>query len=129
LKGPVPKYEGAPKRAEPPVPVRIVQEVPRTIRTSTARNFTCTAAGGEPVRLCPIDPNRVSVKILNEDTASNIRFAHLPGELAGGGGALLPWPGNSYVEIATQDELWAVSADTGTPKISVVQVFDRPWVR
>jgi hypothetical protein len=79
------------------------------------------------VRLCGRDPNRVDIRLLNESTSSDIRFATRPADLATGGGALLPWPSNSYLHLATQDELYAISADTGSPKISVIQTFEQPW--
>lgn len=111
-----------------PVPVRIVESrSPSVRRTSSHRTFGVPAAGGEPVRLCGLDTNRVNILLLNESTSSNIRFAQSPRDLNNGGGSLLPWPGNSYIKLETQDELYAISADTGTPIISVIQEFEQPW--
>lgn len=111
---------------EPPVAVRVVQEAPATLRTAAPHHVTLQASTGDPVRLCGVDRNRVMVLLLNESQSSDARFAHLYGDLTNGGGALLPWPMNSYLKLPTQDELWAISADTGTPTVSVIQVYDRP---
>lgn len=119
-----------PVRQRPvPVPVYIVEDNsgPAMYRSAAPRHFTLNASTGEPVRLCGRDPNRVRVMLLNESSSSNIRFGQRASDLTGGGGALLPWPNNSYVVLETQDELWAVSADSGTPIISIIQEFDRTW--
>ena len=111
-----------------PVPVRIVQErSPRVLRTSSHRRITLPASTGEPARLAGQDFNRVQIILLNESTSSDIRFAQNVRDLNAGGGTLLPWPGNSYLKLETQDELYAISADSGTPAISVIQEFEQPW--
>lgn len=115
-----------PEPREPVVPVRIVEQASSKIRSAAPHHITLQASTGEPVRLCGVDPNRVMVLLLNESQSSDARFAQLDRDLTGGGGALLPWPMNSYLKIPTQDELWAISADSGTPTISIIQVFDRP---
>lgn len=123
----VPLYE-APAAEPVPVPVRIVeQRSPTILRAAAPHSISLQASTGEPVRLCGQDPNRVDILILNESTSSDIRFATRQVELTAGGGALLPWPSNSYLRLTTQDELWAISADSGTPRISIIQEFERPW--
>jgi len=124
LKPLVPIYR-PPVPHEPVVPVRIVQTSSPKIRASTGRHFVVNAQGTEPVRLCGIDPNRVAIMILNEDANSHVRMAKLPGDLVGGAGAILPKAATTYTRIDTQDEWWAVSADTGTPIVSVIQIFDK----
>lgn len=114
-----------PEPREPVVPVRIVESASTTRRVATGRHYALNATGTEPTRLCGIDPNRVEVLLLNEDTSSNVRFANTPGALAGGGGAILPKSMGSYLKVRTQDELWAISADSGTPQLSIINVFDR----
>lgn len=128
IKPQVPKYSHLPNRPEP-VPVYLVEagSGPEALRTSAPHHFTLNASTGETVRLCGKDPNRSRVLLLNESTSSDIRFGDSPGDLVGGGGALLPWPMNSYLTMYTQDELWAISADSGTPTISVIQEFEQPW--
>lgn len=123
----IPAYHASP--VEPvPVPVRVVQDRTSTVvRFAAPHSFTLQASTGEPVRLCGQDPNRVDILILNESTSSDIRFATRQAELTAGGGALLPWPGNSYLRLGTQDELWAISADAGTPRVSIIQEFEQPW--
>lgn len=115
-----------PEHRPMPIPVEIVQDgKPRVFRTAAPRSFQLQASTGEPVRLCGRDPSRTEVQILNESTSSDIRFAQRPADLGNGQGALLPWPSNSYLTIKTQDELYAISKDSGTPRISVVQIFER----
>ena len=122
-----PAYD-APAVEPVPVPVRIVQErAPVIRRTSSHRKIGLQASTGEAVRLCGLDPNRVNVLILNESSSSDVRFAQTPRDLNNGGGTLLPWPSNSYIKLETQDELWAISADSGTPYVSVLQEFEQPW--
>ena len=123
----VPAYD-APALEPVPVPVRIVQQrSPVILRAAAPHSFQLQASTGEPVRLCGPEPSRTDILILNESTSSDIRFATRQVELVAGGGALLPWPGNSYLRLVTQDELWAISADSGTPRVSVIQEFEQPW--
>lgn len=112
-----------------PVPVYIVEQgaTEETYRTNAPRHVQLNAAGGEPTQLVGRDRNRVRVLLLNESTSSDIRFGASPAELTGGGGALLPWPSNSYLTLHTQDMLYAISADTGTPKISIISEHDQQW--
>jgi hypothetical protein len=131
-RGPNTVHQRTPKPPPPhvekpaPIPVKIVQDDrPDVIRSSYPHNFAVPANTGEPVRICGRDPNREAVMLLNESTAHDIRYAQRPEDLNNGGGGLLPWPSNSYVTIRTQDELYALSADSSTSKISVVQVVDR----
>jgi hypothetical protein len=109
-----------------PIPVYVVQhDAPRVYRAAAPRHFQLQASTGEPVRICGRDLTRTEVMLLNESTSSDIRYAQRYADLTNGGGALLPWPSNSYVTIKTQDELYAISKDSGTPVISVVQIFER----
>lgn len=109
-----------------PIPVYVVQDgEPDIIRSAAPRHFQLPASTGEPVLICGRDKTRTEVMILNESSSSNIRFAQRYSDLTAGGGALLPWPSNSYVTIKTQDRLYAISADSGTPILSVIQVFER----
>jgi hypothetical protein len=121
------QHETEPMQDYPPIPVYIVQDLAnrKSVRSASPNNFPLPAAGGLPVLVCPRDSRRAYVYLLNESGSSNIRFARLPGQLTNGGGALLPWPLSSYLRLSTQDELWAVGADTGTPTISVIQEYDR----
>jgi hypothetical protein len=122
---PKPRYHKAPEEPAP-IPVKIVSNGNGdTFRTASPYHFTLPAQGSDPIRLCGRDYSRKEVHLLNESSSSNIRFATRPSDLNNNGGALLPWPTNSYLKIETQDELYAVSADTGTPIISVIQVTER----
>ena len=120
----VPHYR-PPEVREPVVPVRIVETASGKLRSAAPHRFTITASTGQPVRLCGIDPDRVELLLLNEDASSNVRLGQRETDLSGGGGGLLPKAMTSYLKIRTQDELWAISADSGTPAVSIIQIFDR----
>ena len=123
----VPSFD-APALEPVPVPVRVVQQrSPVIVRFAAPHSISLQASTGEPVRLCGQDPNRVDILILNESTTSDIRFATRQAELTSGRGALLPFPNNSYLKLVTQDELWAISADSGTPRVSIIQEFEQSW--
>ena len=120
------RTEPAPPR-QTPVPVYIVEgHDSAVIKSASPRSITCPAStSAEPVRVCGRDQRRVEIQILNEDTATDIRFATNLAPLAAGNGALLPWPSNSYVTIKTQGELSAIGASgSGTPRLSIIEVFD-----
>lgn len=110
-----------------PVPVFIVEGTasPGVIRQAAPRSVTCPAStSAEPIRVASMNPRRIRIGLLNEDTATNIRFATGLSELAAGTGALLPWPTNSYTWLETQGEIWAIG-DTnnasGTPRLSIIE--------
>lgn len=124
----MPQHTAAEHRPEP-VPVYLVEQGSNeeSIRTNAPRHIILNASGGEPRQLCGQDHNRVRLLLLNESTSSDIRFGADPAELSVGGGALLPWPSNSYLTLHTQDMLYAISADSGTPKISVISEHEERW--
>lgn len=123
----VPAYS-APGADPVPVPVRVVQQrSPSITRFAAPHAITVAATGNDPVRVCGQDRNRVSIQILNESTTSNIRFATDQATLVAGDGALLGTASTSYLRMTTQDALWAVSADAGTPRMSVIQEYEQPW--
>jgi hypothetical protein len=107
---------GPPKLHEPvakPVPVPVY-----------LGNITGPNSVTDPVRLCGRNQNRVRIGLLNEDTATNVRFAQRPSALVNGGGALLPWPNNSITWLQTQDELFAVTVSaTLSVVVSVIEEF------
>lgn len=111
-----------------PVPVYIVEygSQDKVLRTASPRHVTCPASGTQPIVIAGKDPTRVRVGLLNESTSSDIRFGVGPSD-ATQNGALLPWPGNSYLWLNTQDEVWVVSADSGTPVISVISEHEQIW--
>lgn len=109
-----------------PIPVFVVQDANNdVIRSAAPYNVTVPISTADPILLCGRDPGRAEVMLLNESTVTDIRFAQRPSDLGGGGGALLPWPGNSYLKIKTQDQLYAVSASGTAATVSVIQVFER----
>ena len=123
---PVPRHHPQHERPQP-IPVFVVQDANNDVlRDSAPRWITVPASTAEPVRLCGIDPTRSEVMLLNESTSVDVRFAQRPADLNAGGGALLPWPSNSYTKIRTQGELYALSASASvTAKVSVIQIFER----
>lgn len=126
-----PRYEDLPPAASP-VPVYIVEgtAAPGVIRGAYPRSITCPAStSAEPARLCGRNPDRVEIRLLNEDTATDIRIAADLAALAAGTGALLPWPSNTYLAIPTQGELWAIGATgSGTPRLSIIEIFEQAAV-
>lgn len=133
MRGPNSVHQRSPQAPPPlmerpaPIPVYVVQDDrPEVIRSAYPHTFNVPGnVGNDPVRICGRDPGRKYVMILNESTAHNIRIAQRPSDLGNGYGALIPWPSNSYVKIDTQDELWALSADTVAAQVSVIQVTER----
>ena len=110
-----------------PVPVYIVEGRDATvIKSASPRSVQCPAStSAEPVRVCGRAPDRIEIQVLNEDTTTDIRFATNLAPLAAGNGALLPWPSNTYLALPTQGELYAIGASgTGTPRLSIIEVFE-----
>jgi hypothetical protein len=126
---PADQYYEAPRKPVIPIPVRIVETQNDIVFRSAAPYNLVLNPQGTPsgeTRICGRDPKRHHVMILNESSAHNFRIAQRPTDLNNHGGALIPWPSNSYVKIYTQDELYAISDDTGSPQVSIIQVFDQP---
>lgn len=126
-----PHHTRAPRERPLPVPVIVVQPAggPDVFLTAGAISRTMPANGGEPVRLCGRDPKRSRLLLLNEDASHHVRFAQRQADLisgpGGGGGALLPKGMTSYLTLVCQDELWAWSADSGTPAVSIIQEYEQ----
>ena len=99
---------------------------PGIIRSASPRSVTVPAStAAEPVRVCGRSTARTEIRLLNEDTATDIRFATNLAQLAAGQGALLPWPSNTYLALPTQGEIYAIgSTGSGTPKLSIIEVFE-----
>lgn len=126
--------EMPPPPEQTPVPVFIVEgRVSPVIRTASPRHITVPAStNAEPVRVCGHNPNRVEIRLLNESTTTDIRVAVSPTDLTLDpqnsvitGGALIPWPCNSYLSFPTQDELYAIgNTGSGTPLLSIIEVFE-----
>jgi hypothetical protein len=126
---PTPPELARPVSRPTPVPVYLVEEGSgaAAFLSSSPRNITVPKnVGADPVRLCGRNPKRNRIGLLNEDTATNVRFAQRPSDLVNGGGALLNWPNNSYTWLETQDELfaWTVSA-TLSVTVSIIEEFEQ----
>jgi len=123
----MPRPQHHPQHERPmPIPVFVVQDAHNDVlRSAAPHNFTVPGNTSDPVHICGQDAGRSEVMILNESTAQNIRIAQTPADLTNGGGALIPYPSNSYVKIKTQDHLYALSTSGTAATISVIQVFER----
>lgn len=124
----MPRPQHHPQHERPaPIPVFVVQdERNNVLRSAAPHNITVPGtAAADPVRLCGRDATRSEVMLLNESTTTDVRFAQRPSDLNNGGGGLLPWPGNSYMKIKTQDELYAISTTGTAVTVSVIQIFER----
>lgn len=109
-----------------PIPVFVVEnEDDSVLRSAAPRTVSVPGNTGDPVRLCGQDGSRIEVMLLNESTTTDVRFAQRISDLNNGGGALLPYPNNSYLKIRTQDHLYALSATGSAATVSVIQVFER----
>jgi hypothetical protein len=131
---PAPHYTPSGKPMPPPVPVIIVEQgdAGGSYRSSAPHSFLVPANTSDAVRLCGRDQSRKYLYILNEDATHSARFAQRHSDLVQEdnsnktiGGALLPAAMGSYLRLATQDELWIISTDTNTPRVSVIQEFDQ----
>ena len=123
----MPRPQHTPRHERPqPIPVVVVQDHHNeVIRSAAPHKVTVPGTGNDPIRLCGRDVSRKSVMLLNESTTNDIRFAQRPSDLNNTGGALLPYPSNSYLKIDTQDELYAISATATAASISIIQIFER----
>jgi hypothetical protein len=126
---PTPPEHPRPVVRPTPVPVYVVEEGSsgQAFLSASPRNITVPKnTGADPVRVCGRNPRRNRIGLLNEDTATNIRFAQRPSDLVNGGGALLNWPNNSYTWLETQDELWAVTVSvTLSVVMSIIEEFEK----
>lgn len=123
----MPRPQHTPRHERPqPIPVVVVQDHHNEVIRSAAPH-TITVAGNtnNATRLCGRDSTRKSILILNESTAQDFRIAQRPSDLNNGGGALIPYPSNSYVKIDTQDELYALSTSSTASTVSIIQIFER----
>jgi hypothetical protein len=125
---PTPAQHGT-ERAQPvPIPVRVVEGYDGEVYLSASpRTITVPPNNGaDPARLCGRNPKRNRILLLNEDTATNVRFAWRVSDLVNGGGALLPWPATSYLVLETQDELYACTVSgTLSVTVSVIEEFEQ----
>ena len=122
---PRPQHHPVHERPQP-IPVFVVQDAHNDVlRSAAPHKITVPVSTADPVRLCGRDTTRSEVMLLNESTSVDVRFAQRISDLNAGGGALLPWPTNSYLRIQTQDELYALSTVGTAATVSVIQVFER----
>lgn len=123
----MPRPQHTPQPDRPmPIPVFVVQDHNKDVyRSAAPHNFKVPANTQDPVHLCGRDLTRTAVMILNESQAQDIRIAQSIADLTNGGGALIPWPTNSYTRIDTQDHLFALSTSGTAATVSVIQIFEQ----
>lgn len=107
-----------------PIPVYITEPGAgvHPLGQASFRQVTITL-GANPVPIAERNPDRISVRILNESAAGGTaRLKSGPDSTIG---SLLPAAMSSYLEIKTQEQLWAVSdsAATGNAVISVIEEY------
>jgi len=117
-----------------PVPVYVVEKAggPRPLNEAATGHLTVPAYTAQPVPVCGEDSRRSLVQLLNEDSTHDIRFGKLEQlqfDAANSvitGGCLLPAGATGYTVIRTQGDLWAISADSSTPKLSFILEYGIP---
>lgn len=84
------------------------------------------STAADPVRLCGSDPYRVQIQILNESTVIDVRVG-TRSDVLEGRGALISHFTNTYLRLASQDELFAMSASSSTTAaVSVILETEIP---
>lgn len=108
-----------------PVPVYIVTEGAgtRPLRIATPRHISVHGFNGDPVPVVGVDDRRTKVRLMNNDSTNDIQIGTdltaLVQDSANPtktiGGSLLPHGMTNYLDIETQDELWAIALTASTP--------------
>lgn len=116
------------RRRPDPVPVYMVTEAggPQPLTLASPRRMDIPAPGGDPARIGGMDPHQSGLLLLNE-SATAIRIGAEPGGVVTYG-AMLPASMTSYLRLATQAPLFAVTDGTGATStlLSVITEFARP---
>ncbi len=96
----------------------------KPLRRTSFQKKTVNASGGELIRIVGKDPHRHAVRLLNE-TSTAIRMTFDPGNPSMG--AMLPASMSNYLEIKTQDDIWAI-ADSGNAglAVSIISEYNVP---
>ena len=138
--GKAPRPAPEPKHLDDVVPVRIVAEEGEAqwIKKTLCFNVRVKAVqGGDVTRIVDRDEHRLKLKILNEDSTTDIRVSHQEEELMtasaqgtgiAGSGALIYHATNSYTDLEDcQDALFGVTTSTSlTALLSVIVVTAVP---
>jgi hypothetical protein len=116
----------APSDVPPPPPVPVYEvaapNAVAEIRGGTFRRYTVAATGTEPTHALPENPRRIEFQIINESATSNVLMAHTRGDTGQTTSVgLLPKGMTSYQKFVFQDDLWLISADSGTPTVSIIE--------
>lgn len=126
---PRPVFHGPGDAPPPPVPVYVVEN-PNSVATildSSMRRYTVPATGSEPIHLVGTNGDRVEIKLLNEDASHNILVGYDKASVQNGltSVSTLPKGMTSYLSLPTKKDLWVISADSGTPIICAIEIFER----
>jgi len=113
-----------PVKRPDPVPVYVVAEGggTRPLKVAIPRHVTVPGFNKDPVPLVGQDIKRTKVRLMNADTANDIAIGHDlsalvldPGNANKAiGGAIIPHGMTGYMDIETQDELWAIALTAST---------------
>lgn len=125
---PRPVFRSPGQGPPPPVPVYVVStpNAMSQMRDSSMRRYTVAATGGEPTHLLGTNSDRTEVMLLNEDATHPILIASTKANTGQATSiAVLPKGMASYLCLKTQGDLWAISSDSGTPTISIIEVFSK----
>lgn len=127
VKEPQPKYLKLPQTPAA-VPVQIMQE--KKIRTMAGATYTVPAQGTAAIRIAGRDYDRVTIQLLVETLAgaagaapTGVRIDHEIANLDANKGALIRAGGTSYLTLACNDELFAVSNDGSACTLSVIYLY------
>lgn len=103
------------------VPVFIVEHPGKgkVTRSTAAEQVTVAGNAGDPTPIARTDAQRVSIRLLNEDVANDVRFSEDRSVVIEGRGALLKH-GFDYLTLTTQKELWAQSVAITPVVLSVI---------
>src|SRR6185503_10746911 len=93
----------------------------------SARRFTLPANGAEPTHLVGTNSDREELLIMNEDASHNIYLSNTKAgvQTASSSMVVLPKGMTSYLKLPFKTDVWAVCADSGTPLVSIIEVFER----
>jgi hypothetical protein len=123
---PRPVFHGPGDTPPPPVPVYLVSRpnAEDQITDWSPRRLAAPATGTEPVHLVGKNSDRVQLLLLNEDASHHILISNeKAGIVQTTSAVLLPKGMTNYLKFPAQTDIWIISADSGTPTVSVIEIF------
>ncbi len=125
---PNPEFHSPGAKPPPPVPVYTVANPnsEATIVDWSPLHVTVATNGSDPTHLVGTDSDREEVLVLNEDASHSILLSNTKAGITSGSSYVtLPKGMTSYLKLPFKTDIWAVSADSGTPAMSVIRVFEK----